>query len=154
MRQLTDWLDEYGLSHRHPLNEALHFVCVPAIILSVLGLLWAIPVPSDLAVSPWVNWATLTALLVLVYYAVLSRALAAGVLIAFALLLLIVRWLASLAFPLWAICLAIFVFAWAGQFIGHAVEGKRPSFLKDLQFLLIGPIWLLAAAYRRLGVRY
>jgi uncharacterized membrane protein YGL010W len=55
---------------------------------------------------------------------------------------------------LWVTSLVIFVAAWIGQFIGHAIEGKRPSFFKDLQFLLIGPLWLLAAAYRRLGLRY
>jgi len=154
MRRLSDWLDEYGVSHRHPLNEALHFVCVPAIVLSILGLLWAIPVPRELAVSPWVNWASLTAALVLAYYLVLSRPLAFGVLTVFVLMLLAVRGLAALSYPLWATCLVIFVVAWIGQFIGHAVEGRRPSFFRDVQFLLIGPIWLLAAAYRRFGWRY
>ena len=155
MRPLSDWLEEYGVSHRHPLNEALHFVCVPAIVLSILGLLWAIPVPRELAaVSPWVNWATLTAALVLVYYLVLSPQLALGVLTVFVLMLLVVRGLAALPYPLWVTCLAIFLVAWIGQFIGHAVEGRRPSFFKDLQFLLIGPVWLLASVYRRLGVRY
>ena len=62
--------------------------------------------------------------------------------------------LAALATPLWQSCLAIFVVAWIGQFVGHAVEGRRPSFFKDLQFLLIGPLWLLSFAYRRLGLRY
>jgi uncharacterized membrane protein YGL010W len=56
--------------------------------------------------------------------------------------------------PLWSICIALFVATWIGQFIGHAIEGKRPSFLKDLQFLMIGPLWLLADAYRRLGIRF
>jgi uncharacterized membrane protein YGL010W len=154
MRPLSDWLEEYGVSHRHPLNEALHFICVPAIVLSILGLLWAIPVPRQLALGPWVNWATLTAALVLVYYLALSRELALGVLAVFVLMLLVVRGLAALPYPLWASCLAIFLVAWIGQFIGHAVEGRRPSFFKDVQFLLIGPIWLLAAAYRRIGWRY
>jgi uncharacterized membrane protein YGL010W len=56
--------------------------------------------------------------------------------------------------PLWNICIFLFVVAWIGQFIGHAIEGKRPSFFKDVQFLLIGPLWLLADAYRRLGIRF
>ena len=42
----------------------------------------------------------------------------------------------------------VFVLAWIGQFIGHLIEGKRPSFFKDLQFLLIGPAWLMAFVYR------
>ncbi len=44
--------------------------------------------------------------------------------------------------PLLTTSLAIFVIAWIGQFYGHKVEGKKPSFLKDLQFLLIGPAWV------------
>ena len=62
--------------------------------------------------------------------------------------------LESLPWPLWQTCVAIFVVAWVGQFIGHAVEGKRPSFFKDLLFLLVGPLWLLAFVYRALGVPY
>lgn len=38
---------------------------------------------------------------------------------------------------------AIFVVAWIAQFYGHHVEGKKPSFFADLQFLMIGPLWLL-----------
>jgi uncharacterized membrane protein YGL010W len=63
-------------------------------------------------------------------------------------------WMDGFSIPLWQICVAIFVLAWIGQFIGHAIEGKRPSFFKDLQFLMIGPMWLLALVYRRLGIRY
>ena len=79
---------------------------------------------------------------------------AVGVLLAFVVLLLITQSLARLPWPLWLTSLVIFVLAWIGQFIGHAVEGRRPSFFKDLQFLLIGPLWLLAAAYRRFSLPY
>jgi len=78
----------------------------------------------------------------------------AGLGLAFAMLLLLTRALSALPVPLWLSSLAIFVVAWIGQFIGHAIEGRRPSFFKDLQFLLIGPLWLLAAAYRRLSLTY
>jgi len=56
--------------------------------------------------------------------------------------------------PLWQLALGVFVIAWILQFIGHAVEGKRPSFFTDVRFLLIGPAWLLAFLYRALGWRY
>jgi len=155
MRTVTEWLGEYGASHQNPTNKLLHWLCVPPIVLSVMGLLWSLPVPAALAaVSPWLNWATLTAAAALIYYLVLSPALAAGILLAFLALLGLTAALARLPWPLWATSLAIFVVAWIGQFIGHAIEGKRPSFFKDLQFLLIGPLWLLAAAYRRLGLSY
>ena len=155
MRSVTDWLGEYGASHQNPVNKLLHWICVPPIVLAVMGLLWSAPVPEVFAgVSPWLNWATLAAAAALVYYLVLSPALAVGVLIAFIVLLLITQRLAQLPWPLWVTSVVIFVVAWIGQFVGHAVEGKRPSFFKDLQFLLIGPLWLLAAAYRRFSVPY
>ena len=155
MRSVTDWLGEYGASHQNPTNKLLHWLCVPPIVLAVLGFLWATPVPGAVStLSPWINWATLAAAAAVVYYLLLSPSLAVGIALAFAVLLVIVQWLASLPWPLWLTSLVIFVTAWVGQFIGHAVEGKRPSFFKDLQFLLIGPLWLLAAAYRRLSVPY
>jgi uncharacterized membrane protein YGL010W len=155
MRGVSDWLTEYGCSHENPTNKLLHWICVPPIVLSVMGLLWSAPVPAAFsAVSPWLNWATLAGAAAVVYYAVLSPSLALGVLGAFLVLLAITQWLARLPWPLWLTSLAIFVLAWIGQFIGHALEGKRPSFFKDLQFLLIGPLWLLAAVYRRLSVPY
>ena len=155
MRSVSDWLSEYGASHQNPTNKLLHWICVPPIVLAVMGLLWSLPVPALwAATSAWLNWATLTAAAALLYYLALSPRLAAGVLVGFALLLLLTRALAALPLPLWATSLAIFVLAWIGQFIGHAIEGRRPSFFKDLQFLLIGPLWLLAAAYRRMSVTY
>ncbi len=155
MRTAAEWLGEYGASHQNPTNKLLHWICVPPIVLSVMGLLWSLPVPPELSgLSPWVNWATLAAAAALAYYLLLSPSLALGILVAFTGLLVITRLLAQLPWPLWLTSLAIFVIAWIGQFIGHAVEGKRPSFFKDLQFLLIGPMWLLAAAYRRFSLPY
>ncbi len=154
MRTLSEWLNQYGESHRNAVNERLHFVCVPAIVLSIFGLLSSVPVPRIWAGIPGVDWATLIAAAALLYYVWLSRALAAGVLACFAVMFLILHMLKALLWPLWATSLGIFVIAWVGQGIGHAIEGKRPSFFKDLQFLLIGPLWLLAATYRRLGLKY
>ena len=155
MRTMHQWLDEYGDSHRNATNEALHWICVPTIVLTVVGFLWAIPVPDDIArVSPWLNWAPVGVALAVVYYFLLSPSLGIGAALGLVGMLFMVRWLDTLAWPLWATCLTIFVIAWIGQFIGHSIEGKRPSFFKDVQFLLIGPIWLMSHVYRRLGVSY
>jgi uncharacterized membrane protein YGL010W len=155
MRTLSKWLGEYGESHQNATNKLLHWICVPSILLSLMGLLWSIPVPQTFAdFSPWLNWATVLAALALVYYITLSRALAAGIFVGFTVLFLIVQALDTLPWPLWATSIVIFIVAWIGQFIGHAVERTRPSFFKDVQFLLIGPLWLVAALYRRLGMPY
>lgn len=155
MRSVADWLREYGQSHTDSTNELLHWICVPLIVLAALGMIWSIPVPPALVeTTPWINWATLVAALALVYYASLSIRLAIGIAIVFIALFAILGVLAQLPWPLWMSSLAIFVAAWVGQLIGHAIEGKRPSFFKDVQFLMIGPLWLLAALYRRLGISY
>jgi uncharacterized membrane protein YGL010W len=152
MRTAEQWLTEYGASHRNPTNEALHWICVPVILWCVLGLLWTIPFPSMI---PWANWATVISLLAVLYYALLSVRLALGIAPLLALMLWSLDALSrNTVAPLWLICVSLFVLAWIGQFVGHAIEKKRPSFFKDVQFLMIGPMWLLASVYRRSGIRY
>lgn len=153
MRSVDQWLTEYGESHRHPINKRLHWICVPIIVWSVIALLWSIPTASR-----WhelLNWGTFAVAAAVAFYAVLSLPLAVGalpiLLVMLASLPLIER--TALA-PVWKIGAELFVAAWIGQFIGHRIEGKRPSFFKDIAYLLIGPLWLLADLYRRLGIRY
>lgn len=156
MRSADEWFEEYGESHRNPVNKLIHWVCVPMIFWSVIAILWEIPVPNALAATPLpVNWAVLVAVLVLAWYFLMNRALAAGMLIITALCLWI-AWAVDVfaAWPLWLIAVIVFVLAWTGQFLGHRIEGRKPSFFKDLQFLLIGPAWLLGFVYRRFGISY
>jgi uncharacterized membrane protein YGL010W len=151
MRSAAQWLDEYGESHRHPANKRLHWICVPVILWCILGFLFCIPVPRGVSL-PFESWASLAVLALVIYYAFLSLPLALGSLPLLAAMLWSVAALARASpVPLWGVCAALFIAAWIGQFLGHAIEGKRPSFFKDLQFLLIGPLWLLADLYRRFG---
>lgn len=155
MQNIESWLAEYGESHQHPTNKLIHWVCVPAIVFSVIGLLWSLPVPAAFAqISPALNWALLFAMTAIVYYFILSVSLGIGATLVLTALLLLADRMDGAAVPLWVTSLAIFVIAWIGQFIGHRIEGRKPSFFKDLQFLMIGPLWLLAAAYRRAGIPY
>ena len=146
---INQWLDEYTSSHLNPVNKAIHWLCIPPIVFSVFGLLRALPWGGDL-----VNGGTIAAVLAVAYYLSLSWRLAFGAAGVFALMYWGVEasyeGLGRLHVPA---MIAVFVLAWIGQFIGHQVEGAKPSFFKDLQFLLIGPLWLLAWIYRRLGLR-
>lgn len=156
MRSAQSWFDEYGESHLNPVNKRIHWVCVPLIFWSVIALLWEIPVPAVFFSVPFpLNWAVLVTIAVLIWYLALSTALAAGVFIFSALCLWLAWALDSWAArPLWLIAVIVFVGAWIGQFIGHQIEGKKPSFFQDVQFLLIGPAWLLGFIYRRFGIAY
>jgi len=154
MQAVGYYLEEYAKDHRNPVNKALHRVCVPAIAVSLLGLLWAIPVPAILAgPGRYANWATGLIALAMIYYLLLSLRLALGMLPVIVVAIVLVDGLSALPWPLWQTSLAIFVVAWIGQFVGHAAEGKQPSFFRDVQFLLIGPLWILADVYRRFGIR-
>lgn len=149
-KTVDQWLAEYGESHQNPANKLIHWICVPVIFWCVLALLW----PLKLGPGPWLNGAVLSILISTLFYARLSWTLAVGM-IAISVLsvgLILAYEAAEFSWPLWAFASAVFVLAWIGQFIGHKIEGKKPSFFKDLQFLLIGPAWLLSFVYRKLGI--
>ncbi len=153
MRDIRDWLDEYGVSHRDPMNKLIHWICVPLIMISLIGLLWEIPVPETWALrSPFFNWAVCLMSGVLVYDYLLSWRLAIGMTVTAVGMVAIVYGASLWLTPMGWFAAGVFVLAWVGQFIGHRIEGKKPSFLKDIQFLLIGPLWLLAFIYDRVGL--
>ncbi|MCW8195207.1 DUF962 domain-containing protein [Proteobacteria bacterium 005FR1] len=147
-KTLDQWLAEYGESHQNPQNKMIHWICVPVILWCVLALLW----PLQIAGLDWLNGATLLIAISILFYLRLSLPLALGMVVISALSVwLIGAYLAAdLPWPLWSFALALFVLAWIGQFVGHKIEGKKPSFFKDIQFLLIGPAWLLHSAMKRL----
>jgi uncharacterized membrane protein YGL010W len=158
IRKIDRLLTEYGESHQHVTNKAIHWICVPLIFFSIVGLTASIPsgaVQSLLGQgNPYANWATLFLILAIAYYASLSVTLAMGMAL-FALgCLVLAKMITQTGQSLWMISLIIFVVAWMGQFYGHRVEGKKPSFFKDLQFLLIGPAWLLHFVYEKIGIPY
>jgi uncharacterized membrane protein YGL010W len=148
VKTLKDWLVEYSISHQNPTNKTLHWLCIPPIVFSVVLALKCIPVGNE-----WLNPATVLGVVALAYYARLSWQLALGMVGIFAGLYALVLAVQDVAGAYGiGVAAAVFVLAWVGQFIGHHVEGARPSFFKDLQFLLIGPLWLLADVYRRLQI--
>jgi len=152
MKKIDTLLNKYGESHQNTINKKIHQVCVPAIMFSLFGILWSLPFPIN--ISPLSNWATVLIVLSVIYYFFLSWQLAIGMIFYSVFMILILQWMDGFTVPLWQIAVAIFIVAWVGQFVGHHIEGKRPSFFKDIQFLLIGPLWLLADIYKRLHLRY
>jgi len=141
-RNIDILLAQYAESHRNHTNEIIHFVCIPLIVLSLLGILWAI--------HPAV--AVATTLVSLFYYVKLSPQFALGMGVMSAVMLGILAIMPP--YTVLPVSIAVFVVAWIGQFIGHKIEGKKPSFFDDLRFLLIGPLFVLSFLYRRLNFAY
>jgi len=140
-RKVDQLLAHYGESHRHPRNEVIHFVAIPLIMLSLLGLLSAI--------HPWVAYAFVAASMV--YYARLSVVFLLAMAVLSAIGLLLVH---AMGDRVLVISAAIFVAAWIAQFVGHKIEGKKPSFFEDLQYLWVGPLFVLSHLFSRIGVRW
>ena len=153
-REVDRWLGNYSEDHRHPTNILIHRICVPTILWTVIALLWVVPVPASIGRAGL--WAGVAMFAAMMFYLRLSRTLAFGMLAAFIVLGLVSEGLYRALGPLPLMWLAIgmFVVAWIAQFVGHNIEGKRPSFLTDLAYLLIGPAWIVAKILRKLGIAY
>lgn len=162
VRKVDAYFDKYSESHQNHTNELIHWICVPLIVFSIFGLIWAIPFPQLEFLGKYngfINWASFLIAFAIYFYYKLSPILS------YVMLLIIMVFSAGIVGleklhiengwpPMWQICLAIFVLAWIGQFVGHKIEGKKPSFLDDIKFLLIGPIWLLHFIFKKAGIRY
>jgi len=154
MRTVNDWFGSYSADHQNPTNRLIHWICVPAILWSAIAALWVIPVPSSIG-KPGL-WCALLMVAALSFYWRLSRPLGAAMIVFFVALAALTYALYGLLGPhelLW-LAIAVFVIAWIGQFIGHMIEGRRPSFFTDLAYLLIGPAWLVGKVMRRIGIAY
>jgi uncharacterized membrane protein YGL010W len=140
-RKVDQLLAHYGESHRNPRNELIHFVAIPLIMLSLLGLLYAL--------HPWVAYAFVAASMV--YYARLSAVFLLAMAVISALGLGLVHAMGPYVLP---ISVVVFVLAWIAQFVGHRIEGRKPSFFEDLQYLWVGPLFVLSHLFSRLGWRW
>jgi uncharacterized membrane protein YGL010W len=145
MRSATDWFDLYGESHQNPTNKTIHWICIPAIFVSTLGLL------QSIQLGP-INAAMVGATLGLAFYLRLSWTIFAGMAVVLAASFAINAGIVAAGLPLVGTSLAVFAVAWVAQFIGHKIEGAKPSFFEDVQFLLVGPAWLLQFVYRQVGI--
>lgn len=146
MKTQAQWFSEYAESHQNELNQKIHYICVPAIFFSIVGLIMCIPDPIlsphlSFLPAPFANWAFYILVGLMFFYSRLSsRTL--GFMALFSLISLVINYLIGQYVSLFWFSLIVFIAAWIGQFYGHKVEGKKPSFLKDIQFLLIGPAWV------------
>ncbi len=151
MKTINDWLNEYGESHKNETNKLIHWVCVPSIYFSIVGLLYAIKLPFTI-VGIQLNIAMLAIFLVTLYFLKLSKSVTIGMLLFSSLCLIVCYAIEKTGLSLWVFCLVVFAMAWIGQFYGHKIEGRKPSFLKDIQFLMIGPAWLMSFIYKKWGI--
>lgn len=152
MKTGHQWIAEYSESHRNPTNKLLHWICVPVIMWTVIAFIWMIPLPEFMQLHPWLNWATIFMAISLVFYSSFGFKIWSAMLLMAIGMIAFTMWLdKATSIPLWQIALGAFVITWIGQFVGHHIEGKKPSFFKDIQFLLVGPAWEVNYFFRKIG---
>ncbi|RPJ69883.1 MAG: DUF962 domain-containing protein, partial [Alphaproteobacteria bacterium] len=147
MNRLENYLDQYSESHQNKTNILIHQFCVPAIMFSVIGILKAFPVPQTWPL--WLDWSFFLIIGSLLFYASFKSLKLLLAMIFFIIPQVIILEILRPRFFL--LCVLIFIVAWIFQFIGHKIEGKKPSFFKDLFFLLIGPIWVVKKITAQMG---
>ncbi|MDQ0594653.1 putative membrane protein YGL010W [Chryseobacterium ginsenosidimutans] len=157
MRKIDLLFAEYSESHRNATNKFIHWICVPLIFWTILGFISLIPSKSiGFIYIGEISYVSLLAMtLVTIFYMRLSFLI--GLIMIFVMTLM-----ESFAYGInirfkensWMVYLIVFIVTWILQFVGHKIEGKKPSFFKDLQFLLVGPIWLLSFILKKLGIKY
>lgn len=152
-RQIDQLLAEYGESHKNKINVIFHAIAVPAIFWVSVALIWSIPVPEFLAFFD-VTWAHVFMLPVLYYYFMLSGPIGAAMTLLTIVTFVTIGWVAAAGIVVWKLSLVLFVVMWILQFAGHHIEGKKPSFFKDVQFLLVGPAWWWVHWLKRMDIRY
>lgn len=147
MKTAQQYFDEYALSHQNHTNQLIHYICVPLIFFSVIGLLMSIPsaiLKNTFGLyNPLLeNWAFVFGIITSIFYARLGFWYLVKMFTIILITIILNYWMSNHINLLYT-SITIFVLAWIGQFYGHKVEGAKPSFLKDLQFLLIGPLWVI-----------
>ncbi len=157
MRKIDLLFAEYAESHRNATNKLIHWICVPLIFFSILGFISLIPAPHFcVRFFGCISVISIAGvILVTVFYFRLSwRISSLMVLVMLFLEYFVYHINIQLQHDSWIVFATIFIISWIGQFYGHKIEGKKPSFLKDLQFLLVGPIWLLHFILKKRRIRY
>ena len=158
MSSIQEWLDAYSVSHKNKINKVIHWFCVPLIMISLLGLLSLIKFSIEFNNNIYcISIAHILVALALFFYLRLSLSISLGMfIVSFIFLFIIYQFelLFSNSNQLTIFYTSIFIVSWIGQFIGHKIEGVKPSFFEDIQFLLIGPAWLLSFIYNKFGIKY
>ena len=155
MKSIQQWLVEYAESHQNSTNKLIHWICVPTIYFTIVGLLYSIPLQFGEVAGLKINFGSIVAALIFIYYSLLSLKLAFGMMFFSILCIFLSEWIFQVTnsnLGLALTCLALFTISWIFQFLGHHIEGKKPTFIKDLQYLMIGPAWVISFFYKKIGI--
>ncbi len=155
MQETETWLTKYGETHHDLRFAAIYWISVLTLVLATVGMLWSLPIPAEFTqISPVLNWGSAFLMAAVVYYFIISMPLAIGMLpfifgIAFSQI-----WLLDSPWPLARVSASLFVASLVGLYLGHAGNGGLRAVVRDVQLMMIAPVWMLSNLYRRVGIPY
>jgi uncharacterized membrane protein YGL010W len=152
MRHIDKLLSQYGESHQNKTNILIHGIAVPSIFFVSIGLIYLIPVPDFIARFD-VTFAHILTIPMLMYYFKLSGPIGAAMTLLTLGVFGGINLLEAMDVSVLWFSLILFVVMWILQFVGHKVEGKKPSFFEDVRFLLVGPAWWWMHLLKRLNIQ-
>ncbi len=155
MSLAEQWLEEYSKTRPGYRLTPLKWLSVLLLVAGVVSLLSTVPTPAAFEPSDDVlNWGTIFVMAAIVYYFIVSIRLAIGTVPFVAGVVAAVTWFDRLDTPLWIVGSGLLALGLIGQMLEHVRHGRQPPFVRELQLLMIGPLWLVAVVYRRLGIPY
>ena len=153
MSESTHWLEKYERSHTNLSYPGIYWASVPTVVLGTVGLLWLTPVPDEfVAISPLLNWGSAFLMVSAVYYFIISLSLAIGMLPFVLGVAAFQTWLAQSEFSPLRVSIGLLAAGVIGLWLGQRHAGGIIAVVKDLQMMMIGPVWLLSELYRRFGI--
>lgn len=155
MNETDGWLHRYEETHSDLTNPAVYWAAVPMVVLGTVGLLWSLPIPDAFfEISPLMNWGTAFLMATAVYYFIISVSLAIGMLPFIIGVAGINMWLDGSDFSLLRVSIGLLLAGIIGLWLGHRNQNSIRPVLDDLQFMMIGPAWLLSVLYKRIGIPF
>lgn len=153
MPETDQWLVEYGNCHNDVSYPVLFWVSVPLLILGTVGLFWSLPVPAAFAeISPVLNWGTAFLMAAVIYYFIISVPLAIGALPLILGIAALEMWLEKSGFPPRQVSASLVLGGLIGLYLGHYAHGGTSAVVRDIQLMMIAPLWVLSRLYRRVGI--
>ena len=152
---MDKWLSDFDANHRNIINASIYWPSTLLLLIGIVCLFACLPIPHEfIEISPILNWGSLLLLVAIVYYCIISIPLAIGMLPFISIIFVLQVYLQNITEYALIISILLTVTSVVGICTGYNKEERLKLVLKDIQLVIIAPLWLLSLTFRRLGIPY
>ena len=152
---MDKWLSDFDANHRNIINASIYWPSTLLLLIGIVCLFSCLPIPHEfIEISPILNWGSLLLLVAIVYYCIISIPLAIGMLPFISIIFVLQVYLQNMTEYALIISILLTIASVVGICTGYYKEERLKLVLKDIQLVIIAPLWLLSLTYRRLGIPY